>query len=73
MSKALYLVNVVREGREQEYEMLCKDGLIPDVHDASPDAAGFVEAVRASNRREAMVLAQRKYPDRIVLSNVVKA
>jgi hypothetical protein len=34
---------------------------------------GFVEVVRASNRREAMILVRRKYPGFVVLDKVVKA
>jgi hypothetical protein len=61
MSKALYLVNVIPQEPRRD------DQLGPS------HQAGFVEEIRASNRREAMILVRRKYPGYVVLDNVVKA
>jgi hypothetical protein len=72
MTKCLYLVQVLQKGQEME----C-GGSGSSIHRASDladsGAAGFVEAVRASNRREAMILVKRKYPDHFVLDKVMKA
>ncbi|WP_114240728.1 hypothetical protein [Dyella sp. C9] len=72
MSKAVYLVDVVRKGREGEYKQLRHAGRPLAGDPADEDSPGFVEAIRASNRREAMVLVRRKYPEHLVLDKVVK-
>jgi hypothetical protein len=72
MTKCLYLVQVLQKGREADGG--ASGSSIQGASDQpDPGAAGFVEAVRASNRREAMILVKRKYPDHLVLDKVVKA
>ena len=70
MSKSRYLVNVAGRGREGRDVAPCPSSAVPDR--MQRDGAGFVETVRASNRREAMMLVRRKYPDRLVLEKVLK-
>ena len=62
------------QGCEQDYEVYRDLGR--DINDAgeslTPEVVGFVEAVQASNRREAMILARRKYPGYNVGSRVAR-
>jgi hypothetical protein len=70
MSKALYLVNVIPQRKEGETRSS------DHVSASNPDrqrAGEFVETIRASNRREAMILVRRMYPGYLVLDDVVKA
>lgn len=69
MGKAVYYVSVIRKGMESEYHALCRTGSLPGGHGSE---VGFVEPIRASNRREAFVLVRRKYPDHLVLDDAVK-
>jgi hypothetical protein len=73
MSKAMYRVNVVHKGREDDYEALPPSDRMLAFRSHDAMALGFVESVRASNRREAMVLVKRMYPGHRVLAKVVKA
>ena len=70
MSKSCYLVNVAGRRREGGDVAPYPSSAVPDRMEC--DDAGFVESVRASNRREAMMLVRRKYPDRLVLEKVLK-
>ncbi|WP_109126682.1 hypothetical protein [Dyella sp. C11] len=70
MSKAVYFVSVVHKGRESDYQALSKRGALPGGY---PNEIGFVEPIRASNRREAFILVRRKYPDHLVLDDAIKA
>ncbi|MGH8081812.1 MAG: hypothetical protein ACREP7_14655 [Lysobacter sp.] len=74
MSKPTYYVEVVHSGREQDHHDYWVLG-----HRAnrsgeplSPESVGFIEAVRASNRREAVVLVKRKYPGHAIAGKIGK-
>lgn len=69
MGKAVYFVSVIHKGREREYQALSAAGSLQTDH---PGDIGFVEPIRASNRREAFVLVRRKYPEHLVLAGAVK-
>jgi hypothetical protein len=69
MSKTLYLVHVIRKESGEDGRALNTSASDP----VDPDAARFVEAIRASNRREAWILVRRKYPEHLVLDKVMKA
>jgi hypothetical protein len=66
MTKAVYYVKVVRKGREREFEAR----QVGVGREAGRDSdLIFEERIRASNRREALVLARRQYPDHQVVSS----
>jgi hypothetical protein len=69
MGKAVYYVSVIRKGMEREYHALCAAGSLPGDYGSE---VGFLEPIRASNRREAFVLVRRRYPDHVVLDDAVK-
>jgi hypothetical protein len=73
VTKATYFVTVIYKGRENDFAEYLQAGcsLTPDSVD--PNAPGFVTAIRASNRREALILAKREYPNYLVLDKIKKA
>jgi hypothetical protein len=75
MSKSLYLVDVIPQGlKDDDGQIHALARIAHEVGDSVEPCAGrFVEAIRASNRREAMILVRRKYPGFVVLDKVVKA
>jgi hypothetical protein len=74
MAKPTFLVMVSREGCEREFDALWErlrstaDRAMAD----EMERVGFVEAVRASNRREAMVLVRARYPGHRIASRIVR-
>jgi hypothetical protein len=75
MAKPTYLVYVVHRGREDDYyryRCLGED-TNPLGEVLTEDMLGFMEAVRASNRREASVLVRARYPDHQVTDRAIKA
>ena len=64
MSKASYLVKVIRAGREQDYFEFWEKGV--QVNDAGEsldsDAVGFVEVVNSMSKAEAINLVREKHP-----------
>ncbi|MEW9572307.1 hypothetical protein ABQJ54_11145 [Rhodanobacter sp. Si-c] len=73
MAKATYFVTIIYKGREDDYAEYLGAGCSLAVDSVDPNAPGFVAAIRASNRREAMILAKREYPDYFVLDKIKKA
>ncbi|ALN91238.1 MULTISPECIES: hypothetical protein [Lysobacter] len=74
MGKPTYYVEVVRAGREQDHHDYWVLGRRAK-HSGEPlnaEEVSFVEAVRASNRREAVVLVGRKYPGHAIAGMVAK-
>lgn len=61
MAKPTYLVTVIRKGREQDYGNSRKRRT-----GGADEALCFVEPVRASNRREALVLVRARSPDHLL-------
>jgi hypothetical protein len=75
MSKPTYRVYVVHRGREDDYYRYCRLGQSTHLwgEGLAENELGFVETVRASNRREASVLVCAKYPDHKVIDKAIKA
>ncbi|MEH6417152.1 hypothetical protein [Pseudomonas sp. CGJS7] len=75
MSKPTFYVEVVHAGREQDHHDYWVLGrrASRSGEPLSVEAMSFVEAVRASNRREAMVLVRRKYPGHALAGKVDRA
>lgn len=74
MAKPTYLVTVVRKGQESCFRDFWERRMSHDPagEPLSAERVGFVEQVRASNRREAVVLARRLHPDHEIGARVVK-
>ena len=74
MSKSIYLVRIARKGYEEDFHALCELGKEFNVagQALSAELVGFMEQVRASNRREAMVLARARYPGHHVSTRIDK-
>lgn len=64
MTKPVYLVRLVRVPEQAgDIDVPVDSAAVPPV---------VVHTVRASNRREAMILARTRYPDHQICSRVVK-
>lgn len=74
MTKPTYFVKVVRKGRERDFLDFWERGRRQNDAGELLDAelVGFVEPVRASNRREAMVLVRARYPDHRISKRIGK-
>ena len=74
MTKPVYLVQVARKGRERDFRDFWENGSCRnDAGEAlSAGRVGFAAPVRASNRREAMMLVRVRYPDHLVGAHVAK-
>jgi len=74
MAKPSYRVEVVRKGRERDYFDFWRKGIARNGRGEalSADLVSFVEVVRASNRREAAVLARARHPGHQVDMKTVK-
>jgi hypothetical protein len=75
MGKPTYLVYVVHRGREDDYRRYRQLGNAANAWGdvLTEDTLGFMESVRASNRREASVLVRARYPDHHVTDKAIKA
>ncbi|WP_313271650.1 hypothetical protein [Stenotrophomonas sp.] len=65
MAKPTYLVTVVRPGKEALFRDFIRRQPPPKPGDQMPMATeelAFIEPIRASNRREALVLARALHP-----------
>jgi hypothetical protein len=69
MTKPVYSVKVVQKGREAEYldAMAQPQAQRQEASGQSSGSLFFTEQVRASNKREAVMLVRKRYPDHQVL------
>lgn len=75
MAKPTYLVTMVHPGKEAQFQSFLKRKAQPPPGDATylaADGLVFVQAVRASNRREALVLAKALHPGLAIAPKIIK-
>lgn len=68
MSKSMYSVTVIHEGREKDYRDFWDRGIkvTSDGEELHSALVGFVELVEAKNLNEAIAIVQKKHPARTI-------
>lgn len=74
MAKPTYLVTVARKGEEERFRDFWERGVRRDAagEALTAERVGFVEPVRASNRREAMMLVRARFPGHPIGPRILK-